>query len=157
MGCHKIYLCFNQTPTPPARTQNSCVDHIPPMPERTENISQLELKTPIPWNACEDTKCISTCADQTTPMPARRKICISTCDEHTPTKTARNQIANSSHANEDTKCISTCFDQQQGNKMTPNMCCPHPTMPLRTQNAFQHVLTKPHPCQRGHKMNLNLI
>ena len=29
-------------------------------------------------------------------------------------------------------------------------------MPARTQNSSQHVLTKPIPCHRGHKMHLNM-
>ena len=62
---------------------------------------------------------------------------------------------------------------QRGHKMHINMFWPNPThasdnincfstwvyqsspMPARTQNSSQHVLTKPIPCHRGHKMNLN--
>ena len=38
-----------------------------------------------------------------------------------------------------------------------NMCWTNHPMTARTQNASQHVLTKPIPCQRGHKMYLNCI
>ena len=50
---------------------------------------------------------------------------------------------NPSHTNKDTKCISTCV-------WTKHL------MTERTENASLHLLTKPIPCQQGHKMYLNL-
>ena len=40
-----------------------------PMPEITHNVSQLDLNKPL--HAFEDTKCITTCVDQTPHIPAR--------------------------------------------------------------------------------------
>ena len=50
---------------------------------------------------------------------------------------------NSSHVTDETKCTSKCVDET------------HP-MPARTRKASQNVLTKPVPCQREHKIYLNL-
>ena len=50
--------------------------------------------------------------------------------------------ANQSNARENTKFIETWVDQTQ-------------PMPARRENAFQHVMTKPLPWQRGYNMYLN--
>ena len=50
--------------------------------------------------------------------------------------------ANQSNAREHTKFIETWVDQTQ-------------PMPARRENAFQHVMTKPLPWQRGYNMYLN--
>jgi hypothetical protein len=42
------------------------------MPAATHNISQLELNTPIPIDACKDINRISTYADKTPPITARK-------------------------------------------------------------------------------------
>ena len=72
---------------------------------------------------------------------------------------------NLAHANGHSNSISTC--------MYHNMCWPNPTharedsqckqcfdqthhIPARTQYASKHVLIKPIPCQRGHKIYLNM-
>ena len=127
------------------------------MPSRTQNISQIVLTKPIPCqqghkmylNLCwtnhphvsENRKYISTCVDQTYPMPAQH-LCWTKCQwRH---KMYLNLCwPNNSDASEDTKCNSTCVNQT-------------PSIPARTQNVSQLVLTKHFPCQRGHKMHLNM-
>ena len=49
---------------------------------------------------------------------------------------------NPTHASDNINCFSTWVYQSS-------------PMPARTQNSSQHVLTKPIPCHRGHKMHLN--
>ena len=122
------------SPNPPHASDNTkcnstCVDQITPISAKTQNLSKHLLTKPL-WfqrghkiylNGCwpnpslvsKDTKCITTCDDQTPPMPAR------TIDAS----------QNSSNASEDTKCISACVDQI-------------PPMSANTQNVSQHVLTK---------------
>ena len=123
------------------------VDQTHPMPARTQNASQHVLTKPLPWErghkmylnlswpnpsyASEDTKCISTCVDQTLPMSARTQNV--------------SQLVLTKH-----------FSCQQRNKMYLNFWWPNPSLAARTQNSTQHVLTKPLPCERGHKMYLNL-
>jgi hypothetical protein len=46
-------------------------------------------------------------------------------------------------ASDDTKFILSNVDQSS-------------PMPVTTQNVPQYVLTKPLPCQRGHKINRNI-
>jgi hypothetical protein len=94
-----------------------------------------------------DTKFISTCVDQTFPMPARTQ----NVSQNVLPKTSQqgNKVhlnicgPKSFHASKDIKCTSTCVGQT-------------PPMPAGIQNATQYVLTKPIPCQRGHKIHLNL-
>ena len=73
-----------------AKCNTTCVDQIPLMPVRTQNVSQLEMTKrtpcqrghkmyhnlcwPIPSHATKIIKCISTCVYQTPPMPARIQI-----------------------------------------------------------------------------------
>ena len=114
----------------------------------------------------KDTKCISPCVDQTYHASKNRKS-ISTSVEQTPPMSARTQnlfqhrwtkpiqcqrrlkmplimcCSYPLHASQDTKCISTSVEQTT-------------TKAARTENASQHVLTKPIQCPRGHKMHLNL-
>ena len=94
---------------------------------------------------------------------------------------SQNCWPNTSHAVNDTKCIwasvfqiynikclSTCVDQtppmptRHLNMRWPKPACASQlvftqshSMLARTQNALQHVLTKPLICQREHKMYLN--
>ena len=82
----------------------------------------------IPSQARKDTKYISTFVDHTQSMP-------------TWTQNISQPVKIKPLFKRDlTNCISTIF---------------LPT-PLRTQNAFQHVLTNPLLCQRGHKMHHNM-
>jgi hypothetical protein len=78
-----------------------------------------------------ETKCVSTCIDQTPPMPARTENAF----QHVLTKPLPCQLGH--------KIISTFVDQT-------------PAMPRRTQNASQHVLTIPIPCQRRQYMHLKM-
>ena len=56
-----------------------------------------------------------------------------------------------SDAKKITKCISTRED-----KMNLNLFEQTPRMPVRTQNAHQHVMNKHISCQRGYKLHLNM-
>ena len=85
----------------------------------------------IPSHVSENTKLISTCVEKPIPCQWAHK--------------RYHNIAwpNITHASKDSKYSSTWIDQ-------------NPSMKARTQNAWQHVLTKPLPCQRGQKMHLNM-
>ena len=100
---------------------------------RTQNVSQLVLTKrlqcqrghkmhlnmiwPNPSNASEDTKCISTCVDQNSPMSARTK----NISELVLTKPISWLLGhkmyiklcwpNPTHASENTKCFSACVDK----------------------------------------------
>ena len=109
----------------------------------------LNLCWSKPNHVSEETKYFIKCIDQNPHMTERIQNIIL----HVLTKPLLCQRArkmhinmgwlNSLHASDDTKCISTCVDQTH-------------TMPVRTQNVSQHLLTKPNPCQRGRKMKLNM-
>ena len=119
-----------------------------------------------PSHASDDTRCISKCADKTTPMSARKhKIHFTMCWPN-PLMTVGTQnvsqrlLKNPSNSSEDIKCNSRSVDQ---------ICWPH--IPL-TKNLSQHVFIKPIPCiakiqnayklvltnlcKRAHKMHINL-
>jgi hypothetical protein len=110
---------------------------------------------PNPFHDPEDIKSISTCVDETYPMPARtqnasqnvmtksmpckraHQIYITTCVKVTSCQQGHKIYLNLcstyiSHAWEDTKYISTCVEQT-------------PPMPARNQNVTQDVFTKPLP------------
>ena len=93
----------------------------------------LNLCWPNPFHAIENSKCISTCIEQTSTMPAKTQNSPQT--HQTPIMLARTQnasqhmLTNPFHARENKKCISTCVDQNH-------------SMPVRTQNGYQQVLTK---------------
>ena len=140
---------------------STCVDQTNPMPVRTQNVSEhvltqplkcqrghkihLTMCCPIPSYAWEDTKCPSTCVDETRNKPARTQI--KSLFEVTKTVPCQQEHKmhlnlcwpNLSHASED---ISTCVDQT-------------PLMAATRQNIPQLVLTKPRTCQRCH-MHLNM-
>ena len=80
--------------------------------------------------ASADTESISTCVDQTYPMPAK-------------TQNESQKSLNLSHFCEDTKCVSTCVSKTH-------------SMPAKKQNATQHVLTKPIQFKTRHKMHFIL-
>ena len=164
-----------------ASEEINSVDQTHQVPARKQNLSQLALTIPIPcqWEhkmysiIClpnpsydtEDKKCIWTCVEKTHPMPARTqnvsqlvlnkavpcqrgdRVYLNLCWPISRQRGHKMYLnlcwPNITHASEDPKCISTCVDQI-------------PPMPARTQNASQHVLTKPLQCQRGHKMHLNM-
>ena len=99
-------------------------------------------------NAREDTKCIQTCVVQSHLMSARtQNVSQHVLTELIPCQRGHKinfnmSWANPNHASTDTKCILTWIDQTQ-------------PMTAKTPNASQHVLPKPLPCQRRHKIYLN--
>ena len=95
------------------------------MPARTQNLSQFVLTIPL---LCQQGHKYKSHHMLIKPLPCQRghKKNINTCCE------------NPTNASVDRKYISTCFDQM-------------PPMPPTTQNAPQHLLTKPLPCHRGKK------
>ena len=126
---------------------STCIEQTPPLPVRTQNAPQHVLNKPIlcqrgikmhlnmccpnPSLANEDTKCISKCLDHNAFVPARTE------------NISQRVLTNLSHARDNIKFISTWVD------LTPPM---RGTM----QNVSLHVLTKPHPCQRGYKKHLKM-
>ena len=145
-----ITTCVGQTPSIPERTQNiSWLVLTKTLPCQQEHKMNLNMCWPIPTLATDDTKYNSSCDYQITPMSAKtqnvsRFILTKFLPCHQWHKIYLNVCwPNSSHASEDTKCISTCVHQS-------------PEMPVRTQHVFQDVLTKPIPCQSGHKIYLNM-
>ena len=70
---------------------STCTVHTLPIPARTQSVSQFDLTKPVPW--LEDTNCISTCVDQTSPMKTKNTKCISTLVDQIHPITARTQNA----------------------------------------------------------------
>ena len=113
----------------------------------TQNTSQHVLTKRLPWqrghkmyvnftwpnqsHANDDTNCISSSVDQTTPMPAMTQ------------SESLHVMAKPISCQRGQKSTSTSFDQT------------HHT-PGRTLNAYQLVLTKHNPRQGEHKMHLNV-
>ena len=91
----------------------------------------LNMCWPKPSLTRENRKCISTCVEKTPPMAAGEKINHNLC------------WPNPSHACEYQKCIPTSDVQTH-------------LMPVRTEKLSQNVLSKQIPCQRGHKIYLNM-
>ena len=139
----RFLTCFDHTTRMPAITQNPYqhVFQIPPHATETQNAYKHALTKPLPcqrahkkhlnmcWrnptHASEETKCISTCVDQSP-----------TCDDQTEWHRIRQMHLNTwgsnpSTASKDTKSIIIYVNQNL-------------TMPVRTQNASQHVY-KPIP------------
>ena len=93
--------------------------------------------------------CITACIEQIPPITARTQ----NESQHVLNKAITCQVEHKkhlnkfwfdlSHATENTKCISSFVYQTH-------------LMPLRTKNVSEHVLKKSIPCQRGHKICLNL-
>jgi len=118
-----------------------------PLPSQRGQNMQLNICWRIIPHASDDTKCTSTCDEQMHPMLARKQ----NASQHVLTKP--------SQASEVIKCISTYVHYTHVSVAT--ICIwsridQNLSMPARTQNATQHVLTKPIPCQRGLKMYLNM-
>ena len=124
--------CVGQTQLMQARTQSES-QHVlsNPLICQPENKMYLNMCWTFPSYASEDSTCISTCGDQSHPMPARTQNVLYM------------YWPNHSDASEDTKCISICVEQT-------------PPMTARTQKIYQLVLTKHPPCQRGNKMHFNM-
>jgi hypothetical protein len=136
---------------------SACGDQTQPISVGTLNVSQKVLTKQLPFQGrnemhlkwpnlsqpWDDIKCISACVDQMQLMPAwMQNISQKVLTKPVPCQRGREIYLdmcwqNPSHSSEETKCISTCVNQTK-------------PMPKRTHNASQHVLTKPHPCQRGH-------
>ena len=91
----------------------------------TENPSQHVFTKPLPW------------------LQKHRMYLNSSCPCQRETKNVSTCV--------DTNCMYTCVVQ-----IPPMPAVDQPqTMPARTKKAYQHVLTKPLICQRGHKVHLN--
>ena len=126
--------------------------------------------------ANQDTECISSCIDETHPMPVKIKKCISPFVNQTLLCLPGHKIAHQlvltksiqcqwkskmhlnmcwpepSHAIEHSKRISTCVDQiPPMPASTHNISRVEQAAPMSagTQHIFQLVLTKSIPCQRG--------
>jgi hypothetical protein len=161
---------------------STSVDKTHPMPARIQDVSQLVLTEPT--HASKETLCSTTCGVQTPPLIKDTK-CIASCEDQTTTMPAMTQykselvltnplpclrrnemylnlcLTNPSHASHDTKCISTCCEQSPQNASDDTICistCVDQTRPMleRELNISQHVLTRPILSQRGHKMYLNV-
>ena len=123
----------------------------------SENASQLELTKPLPsqrWHKMYLN--MSTHVHRTHPILMRRLVLTKFRQGQ-----GRNKLyPNLSHSSEDTKCISCVDESPPMPTRTQDVSQPvwYETilMPARTQNASKHVLTKPIPCQREHKINLNM-
>ena len=136
---------------------STCVDQTNPMPVRTQNVSEhvltqplkcqrghkihLTMCCPIPSYAWEDTKCPSTCVDETRNKPFHARDDTKSKTPPFPVRT-RN-IFQPLNCHRWQKSISTHDDQTT-------------TTPAKTQNVSQLVLTKSLPCLRVHKMQLNM-
>ena len=102
----------------------------------------LNLRGPKPSNVCEDTNMCLHVLAKLIKRQRGHKMHRYLWTRSMPAKT-QHVTTTRSLAREDTKCISTCID-------------PTPPMSLRAQNVSLHVLSKPIPCLRGHKIYLNL-
>jgi hypothetical protein len=112
-----------------------------------------------PSHFSEETKCNSTCVDKTHSMPTRTQ----NASHHKLTNSLPFQRGYKKHQNmcgpkpsntsENTRCISTCVDQAKFISTCVDLSHPRPA---RTQYSSQLVLPNPIPCQKTHKMHLNL-
>jgi hypothetical protein len=113
-----ISACVDQTPTMPARSQKAS-QHVSTKTQtcHQEQRKYLKLCWPNLPHACEETKCISTCVDQTPPMQARtQNISQLVLNKPIPCQRGHKMYhilswLNPSHASEETKYISTCVNQ----------------------------------------------
>ena len=100
----------------------------------------LTMCFPNPSLAWKDTKCPSTCDDETRNKPARTQIkSLFEVTKIMPTRT--HVLTKQIPCQWWHKMYRTCFDTT-------------PKMPARTQNPSYHVLSKPIPRLRRHKMCL---
>jgi hypothetical protein len=126
------------------------------MPARTQNVYQLVLTKPIPWERIRKMH-LNTMKQRIQCQRGHNKyvkMCrlnpsnASEVSESTPTCVQQTHpmpawVLNASqlvltktfHASEHTNCIRTCVEQTQ-------------PMPARTRNTYLHVLTIPLICQR---------
>ena len=140
------FLQFQKGPN----TYLPCVEHSYFMWSMTGNISKLVLTKPhscqqghkmhlnmcwpIRSHACEKTKHISTCVDQTYLYAIKEIKCISTCVEQTP----------SMSKHEFTKSITS-----QKTLMYLNLCWQNPSHARDNRNCISTCVEKSLPCQRG--------
>ena len=99
-------------------------------------------------NAREDTKFTSTCADQTPPMPARSRNVSQLLLTSSLPRQRRHKIY-----------LNICWTNPSHAARSHNvshMCWKAPPVLARKQNTNPHMLTKPIPFQRGHKIYLHL-
>ena len=156
------------------------VDQTPPIPSRTQNLSQHVLTKPIlcqqehkiylkmRWqnksHCSEDIKYISIGVWQTPPMPAMiqnvsQNILINPILYQRGHKIYLNMSGtNPYHGSKNSKCIQHVLTKplpcQRGHKIYLNMFWITPPVPAGTPIGSQQVLSKPIPCQRGLKMHL---
>ena len=172
-------MCW-PTPPMPARTQNASRHVLTKLIQCQRGQSQyLNMSRPNITHSSLDTKCISTCVDQTNPIPDRTEK----ASQHVLTKPIPCQLGHKIYLN-------LCW--QRGQKMLQNLCWTKPItwqlgpkiylnkcslylsyasdynkcistcveeslpMPARTENLPQNVLMKLLPCQQGLKMHLNM-
>ena len=109
-------------PTLKPQLNMSCQNHhVLTMPPRKQNASQLMSTNTS--HACVNTKCVSTSVG---PFQPGQNMYINFC---WPSHSREVLHKMSSQASGETNYISTCIDQT-------------PPLPARTQNAFQHLLSK---------------
>ena len=122
-------------PTLKPQLNMSCQNHhVFTMPSRKQNASQLMSTNSS--HVCVDTRSVSTSVD---PCQPGQNMYLNLCWPSHSRDVFHNM---SSQASGETKCISTCTDQT-------------PPLPARTQNAFQHLLSKPLLFERLHIMYLD--
>ena len=119
-----------------------------PMPVRTQNSSQHVLTKHILCHRGHKMHLNRCWPNLTHVSEGKRKLFQLVLTKTNPWKRGHKMYLNMSWPNtspaiEDTKCFSTSVDQ------TPHMT-------ERIQNVIQNVLAKPHPSQRGQKMQLNI-
>ena len=178
MRGHKKYLnmCW---PNPSHACEDTkyivtCVDK--PITWKPGQRKHLSLGWTNTSHVSEQTICISTCVDQTHPMPARtqnasqnvfnkpltcqrgHKMSLNMClPKHPmplyvwpkPSMPARTQ-------NVSQLVLMNQPVQARTQNISRLVFTNPPHIPPRIQNTFQHVLTKPITCQRGHKMYINM-
>ena len=115
----------------------------------------LNMCCPNRPHASEYSKYVTTCVEQTHPMPGRHKMYLNLCLLN-PSNAVRTQNTSLVLTCVDPKCLSTWVFQklhpcQQEHKMHLKMYWSYPLNVL-TQNASRHVLTKFIPWKPGHKM-----
>ena len=128
------------------------------IPCQRRNIINLKMCWLYLSHAWKNKKCISTCVEQTNPMPGLTYI--STCVEQSPPMPARKR-------NVSLHVLTKHIQYQQEHKLYLKMFdqpLPMPAMTqnasqhvqARTQNVSQHLLSKALHCTRGHKMHIQM-
>ena len=139
------------------------VDHNHLMIANTQNASQhvmtililrqLEHESmcwPNPLHASEDIKCISTCVNQTHPMPANpHKIYLNMCWPTPPPIKTRTQNASQLVLTKHHQC-------HRGHEIHISMCWPNPSNAIEDTKFTSTCVGHHIPCQWAHKTYLNL-